>query len=110
MVCTAGKGVSMVVMDKEDYTDKALSLLADTSTYSIINKDPTTNLKNKLVETVRDIKKQGGLSDCSYRRVYPTSAVPLKFYSLPKIHKVFHSLRPIMFSRGSITYGVAKEL
>ena len=42
MVFTVDKGVAMVVMDKQDYTDKALSLLADTSTYWIINKDPTT--------------------------------------------------------------------
>ena len=40
----------------------------------------------------------------------PTSAVPLNFYGLPKIHKTGTPLRPIVSSRGSITYGVAKEL
>ena len=35
---------------------------------------------------------------------------PPKFYALPKIHKVGTPLRPIVLSRGSITYGVAKEL
>ena len=35
---------------------------------------------------------------------------PPKFYGLPKIHKVGTPLRPIVSSRGSITYGVAKEL
>ena len=39
-----------------------------------------------------------------------TSAVPPKFYGLPKIHKTGTPLRPIVSSRGSITYGVAKEL
>ena len=48
LVLTAGKGMAMVVVDKEDYADKVLFLLADTSTYSIINKDPTTNLKRNL--------------------------------------------------------------
>ena len=33
-----------------------------------------------------------------------------KFYGLPKIYKIGTSLRPIVASRGSITYGVAKEL
>ena len=33
-----------------------------------------------------------------------------KFYSLPKIHKTGTPLRPIVSSRGFITYGVAKEL
>ena len=42
--------------------------------------------------------------------MYPTSAVPLKLYGLPKIHKVGTPLRPIVFSRGSITHEVAKVL
>ena len=75
MVLTADKGIAMVVMDKEDYRDKALSLLAD---YNVITKDPTTKLKNKLAQLLRDIRNQGGLSGCSYRKVYPTSAVPPK--------------------------------
>ena len=88
VVLTADKGVAMVVMDKQDYTDKALTLLTDTNTYRIINKDPTTRLKNKLTNTLWDIKQTGRLSDSTYRKVYPTSAVPPKFYGVLKIHKV----------------------
>ena len=51
VVPTVDNGVAMLVMDKEDYTDKALFLLTDTSTYRIISKDPTTELKNKLTQT-----------------------------------------------------------
>ena len=87
MVPTADNGVTVVVRDKLDYADKALSLLAVTSTYRIINKDPTTKLKTKLTQMLRDIKQKGGFRDCSYRKVYPTSAVPPKFYGLPTIHK-----------------------
>ena len=35
---------------------------------------------------------------------------PLKFYGLPKIHKLDTPLRPIVSSCGSVTYDVAKEL
>ena len=45
-----------------------------------------------------------------YKQLYPTSAVPPKFYGLPKIHKTGTPLRSIVSSRGSITYGIAKEL
>ena len=100
----------MVVMDREDYSVKAQSLLADTNTYKTIIKDPTNKLKNKLSQTLKDIKNQGRLSDHSYRKVYPTSVVAPKFYNLPKIHKIGTPLRPTVSSRGSITYGVAKEL
>ena len=42
--------------------------------------------------------------------MYPTGAVAPKFYVLPKIHKGDIPLRPIVSSRGSISYEVAKEL
>ena len=41
--------------------------------------------------------------------MYPTGCVPPKFYGLPKIHKPDTTLRPIVYSCGSVTYGVAKE-
>ena len=86
------------------------ALLQDTNTYKVLNKDPTSQLKNKLITLLKDIKQTGGLSTQKYKQLYATSAVPPKFYGLPKIHKVGTPLRPIVSSRGSITYGLAKEL
>ena len=45
-----------------------------------------------------------------YKVMYPTGCVPPKFYGLPQIHKTGILLRPIVSSRGSITYGVAKAI
>ena len=100
----------MVVMEKQDYTDKALTLLGYTSIYNIINKDPTTRLRNSLITKVKDIKQKGGLSDTIYRKMYPTSADPLSFMTFLKSTKLAPPLRPSVASRSSITYGVAKEL
>ena len=100
VVLTADKGVAMVIMDKEDYTNKAQTLLQDTNTYKVLKKDPPSQLKNKLINTLKDIKQSGGLSMNKYKQLYPTSAVPPKFYGLPKIHKVSTPLRPIVSSRG----------
>ena len=94
MVLTADKGVVMVVMDEQDYTNKTLNLLSDTNIYRTINKDPTTKLRNQLINILKDIKQTGGLSDLTYKKVYPTSTVPSKFYGLPKIHKVGTPLDP----------------
>ena len=33
-----------------------------------------------------------------------------KFYGLPKVHKIGNPLRPIVSSRGSVTYEVAKVI
>ena len=41
-----------MVMDKQHYKDKALSLLSDTNNYRTTNKDPTTKLRNQLFNTV----------------------------------------------------------
>ena len=100
----------MVVMDKREYTSKAQALLDDTNTYKVLNKDPTPQLKTKLINLIKGIKQSGGLSAHKYKQLYPTSAIPPKFYGLPKIHKTGTPLRPIVSSWGSITYGVAKEL
>ena len=110
VVLTVDKGVAMVIMDQQDYNNKAQALLQDTNTYRVLNKDPTPQLKNKLITLLKNIKQSGGLSTQKYKQLYPTSAVPPKFYGLPKIHKTGTPLRPIVSSRGSITYGVAKEL
>ena len=42
--------------------------------------------------------------------MYPTGAVPPRFYGLPKIHKRGIPLRPIVSSRESTSYEVAKEV
>ena len=55
-ILTANKGVAMVVMDQQDYTNKAQALLLDTNTCKILSKDPTGRLKNKLIQTLKDIK------------------------------------------------------
>ena len=52
----------------------------------------------------------GGINDIQYKKMYPTGAVPPKFYGLPKVHKRGIPLRPIVSSRRSISYEVAKEL
>ena len=69
--------MGVVVMNKQDYTDKALSLLSDTNTYNMINKDPTTRLRNTLITKFKDIKQKGGLSDTTYRKVCPLVLSPL---------------------------------
>ena len=82
VVLTVNKGVAMVVMDKQDYTNKAHSLLADTNTYRILNKDPTS----KLIQTIKDIKQSGGQTQV--QETVSHKCCPPNFYGLPKIHNV----------------------
>ena len=71
---------------------------------------PTNKSKTKLISLLKKIKADGGIEEQLYKKMYPTGAVAPKFYGLPKIHKRDIPLRPIVSSRGSISYEVAKEL
>ena len=96
-------------MDREDYIEKANSLLAQPA-YRSINGNPTNKLKGKLITILRRIKKESGLEDTIYKCNYPMGCISPKFYGLPKIHKTNIPLRSLVSSRGSVTYGVAKTL
>ena len=99
----------MVVMDKEDYNTKSEELL-QSSTYKNLTTDPTTRQKNKLISLLKTTKAEGGISENSYKRLYPTGAIIQKYYGLPKVHKKDTPLRPIVSSIGSVTYETVKEL
>ena len=63
-----------------------------------------------LINLLKKVKGEGGITDQLYKRLYPTGALPSKFYGLPKIHKRDITLRPIVSSSGSINYEMSKEL
>ena len=102
MVLTADKGVAMDVMNRQDYIKKSRALLDDTNTYKPITSDPTTKLKNKLINILKMMKGERNIDENTYKKVYPTGASGPKFYGLPKIHKEDVPLRPIVSSIGSV--------
>ena len=109
VILTADKGTCLVVMDKEEYINKAQDLLKE-EPYRIIPGDCTNTEKNKLIQLLKKIKTEGGISEENYKKMYPTGAGIPKFYGLPKVHKAGVPLRPIVSSRGSVTYNTSKEL
>ena len=54
LILAADKGVAMVVMDKEDYINKAKKLLGQQA-YKRLDKDPTNRIKAKLITKLRTI-------------------------------------------------------
>ena len=109
VILMVDKGVSMVVMDRDDYNEKAEELL-NQPTYRPIPNDPTNKLKIRLISLLKQIKTEGGINDATYKRIYPTGAGSPKFYGLPKVHKQGTPLRPIVSSIGAVTYQISKEL
>ena len=80
------------------------------TTYKTISADPTNKLKAQLIQKLRRIKRETNRDEGTYRSMYPTSSTAPKFYGLPKIHRTGTPLRPIVSSRGSVTYGVANVI
>ena len=109
VILTADKGIALVVMDRAEYNIKAQKLLVDGGTYKEIKSDPTNKLKTKLISLLKKMKAEEGINYQLYKKMYPKGAVAPNFYRLPKIHKRDIPLRPIVSSRGSINYEVAKD-
>ena len=109
IILTADKGVAMVVLDRENYTEKVENLLAQPA-YRTKDRDPTNKLKAKLILMLTRIKREMNMDEGMYKTMCPTSCTPPKFYGLPKIHKTGTCLRPIVSSQGLVTYGVARIL
>ena len=89
----------MVIMDQQDYNNKAQALLQDTNTYKVLPMDPTPQLKNKLITLLKSIKQTGGLSTQKYKQLYPTSAAPQILWPSQNTQN-WYPLRPIVSSRG----------
>ena len=109
MVLTADKGVAMAVMDRKEYQEKVEDLLTSTP-YRTISTDPTNKLNTQLIQKLRRIKRETNMDEGTYMTMYPTHCTAPKIYGLPKIHKTGTTLRPIVSSRGFVTYVVAKVI
>ena len=97
----------MVVVDREEYIQKSEELLQQPN-YNILQSNPTTKYKNKLISLLKSIKAEGGMDGNTYRRLYPTGAGPPKYYGLPKVHKPGMPLRPIISSIGSVNHATTR--
>ena len=75
MVLTVDKGVALVVVNTEDYKNKAEELL-NQNTCTAISLDPTMRLKNKLINLCKSIKAKGGIKEELYRKLYPQGLNP----------------------------------
>ena len=110
-ILPADKGRLVVIMNTEDYKSKSLTLLGDTNTYQVLKKDPTNKFAKQLKDRLWQIRLDNNISDAEYRKLLPTSQLIPRYYGLPKVHKPPPiPLRPIVASRGSITYNVARRI
>ena len=75
MVLIVDKGVALVVIDKEEYKQKADNLL-DEPTYRSIDRDPKNKIKAKLIQILGRLKRETGIDEGTCKAMYSTSCVP----------------------------------
>ena len=109
-ILPADKGRMTVVMNTSDYKQKAKELLGDSSTYKVLKKDPTAVFSRKIKKSLQELRQAEVIDEPLKRRLSPTSTLTPRFYGLPKVHKPGTPLRPIVASRGSITYNLARYI
>ena len=87
IIFTVDRGVAMVVMDRQDYINKAQELIGNQDNDRPISKDPNPKLKIQLIQLLKDCKSHGQIHQAAYKRVYPACVALTKFYGSPKVHK-----------------------
>ena len=102
VVLPADKGNVTVVMDKQEYQEKVDQLLQDQDTYKHITRDPSNKAEKEVRQNIKsqDVKININLSNTRLAR----------FIGYPKIHKDGMPLRPVIDSRESATYDLAKRM
>ena len=77
MALKQGKGRDVVILDTTKYTDKLMALL-NTERFKKVTTDPTAITKRKIQKIFKKIKST--FSKNEYKRLYPTSSAPTRFY------------------------------
>ena len=110
VVLSADKGYCVVVIDKHQYREKALSLLKCKKTYTILKSDPTGKTERDLNQRLFLLKKSNKINEVTYKMLRSSDGLSPRLYGLPKIHKPGIPLRPIVSFVNSLTYNVSRYL
>ena len=80
-------GNCTVILDKNDYEEKILKLLADDNTHLRLKRDPTKSLERNVNKYIHDLFKNDLLSQREYHVLHSFDAYAPRIYGLPKVHK-----------------------
>ena len=104
------KGKGVVILSHEDYVNKMLEVLNDSSTFKSLDIDPTIKKENKLIKQLLRMVDRKFITENEYKRIRPCGSLCARMYGLPKIHKVGLPLRPVVSSIDGFNYRLSKYL
>ena len=114
LITKPDKGSGTVILDKEEYLEKMMTIVQDTSKFEYIGpvetSDKTHKRESELKEFLHNLVEIKEISDGTYRDLRPVGSQRPRLYGLPKTHKKDNPLRPILSMIGSPQHKLAKYL
>ncbi|XP_074031358.1 uncharacterized protein [Leptinotarsa decemlineata] len=99
-----------VVMEKEQYINLSDEIILNNTSYTELNKDPTTSIQRKCNAFIKELKDSDYIDETIKKKLTCCNGIASRFYALPKIHKHTLSVRPIVASIGAPTEALASLL
>ena len=90
-----------------DVLQEWLGLLPET-TYKRIEKDPTQEIKQELVQQLKELKDEGIIDEKLHKELSPGACQIPRAYGSPKVHKEGYPLREIVDSTNSVAKNIDK--
>ena len=114
-ICSFDKGNGIVLVDADEYFNKLDVIINDTSKFKKVQvpddlkKHPTIMEEGRLYRyLVKYVKRY--ITEDTYKYIMPSGSEPAKMYGTIKVHKTNAPARPIVSTRGSYNYNLAKYL
>ena len=113
IVSKPDKGSGIVIMSKDDYTQKMNAILQDSTKFEKISTELYKYLikiedkTNRLLETM---KKKNVINDTQKYKLRAVGSQPGIMYGSPKVHKTGTPLRPILSTVNTHNYEMSKYL
>ena len=92
----ADKGNATVILNDHQYIDKVEEHIESSGCYTILNKDPTTPIHDKLYRILLKFKKEGKINSETMRNMRQLHPRWPQLYGQPKIHKLGAPIRPVV--------------
>ena len=92
----ADKGNATVILNDQQYIDKVEEHIESSGCYTILNKDPTTPIHDKLYRILLKFKKEGKINSETMRNMRQLHPRWPQLYGQPKIHKLGAPIRPVV--------------
>ena len=111
VISKADKGDAVVLMDTSHYVDLAWKHLSDQDTYSLLAKDPTSDIVCRFNAYLRKCREDRAIDAWTHDCLkLPQDTTVQTIYFLPKVHKTPTKLRPIVSCSGGPTERASRYL